>query len=70
MRLLAFVSAFLGLLGVQLVWEPGHGALTAAPRCRPCAEQRHAQVKRPAPLSGRVRGETRVCRAGFAPAAR
>ncbi len=62
-RLLAFVVAFLGLLGVQLVWQPGAGVARPG-HCRRCSVERRVGVKRPAAVRGRVRGdEVRVCRA-------
>jgi len=59
-RLLAFAVAFVSLLAAQLVWQPD-GTVRAS-SCRGCALERHASVKRPAVVHGRVRGgEANVC---------
>jgi len=59
-RLLAFAVAFVSLLGVQLVWQPGGSS--RAPSCRGCLLERQVTVKRPAYVHGRVRaGEAKVC---------
>ncbi|MFT3841227.1 MAG: hypothetical protein QM723_29820 [Myxococcaceae bacterium] len=60
MRLLAFAGAFIGLLGLQLWWQPGREGGLA--RCRGCAAERQAPVSRPKVAHGRVRGgEAKVC---------
>ena len=61
MRLLAFAGSFIGLLGLQLWWQPG-GHEGGLARCRGCAVERQAELKRPKVAHGRVRGgEAKVC---------
>jgi hypothetical protein len=57
-KLLAFAGAFVGLVGLQLWWQPAG----APSRCRGCAVERSAPVARPKVAHGRVRGgDAKVC---------